>query len=115
MAACAAAGFGDGNPYGMSKACANLYTLTLARAHPEMRINACTPGFIDTDLARPYAVSQNKTPAELGMKPPSEGTRSAMHLLFAALEGNGRYYGSDAKRSPLDRYRSPGDPEYAGD
>jgi len=25
-----------------------------------------------------------------------------------------RYYGSDGLRSPLDRYRSPGDPEYTG-
>ena len=38
-----------------------------------------------------------------------------MHLLIAnGLQGNGRYYGSDAKRSPLDRYRSPGSPEYDG-
>ena len=48
------------------------------------------------------------------MKPPTEGTRAPMHLLFGALEGNGRYYGSDARRSPLDRYRSPADPEYVG-
>ena len=36
------------------------------------------------------------------------------HLLFGELEGNGRYYGSDAKRSPLDKYRSPGSPPYEG-
>ena len=30
------------------------------------------------------------------------------------LEGSGHYYGSDAKRSPLDRYRSPGSPPYEG-
>lgn len=29
--------------------------------------------------------------------------------------GNGRYYGSDAVRSPLDRYRGPGDPPYVAD
>ena len=46
---------------------------------------------------------------------PDEGTVSTMHLLFAdGLEGSGRYYGSDAKRSPLDRYRSPGSPPYEG-
>lgn len=33
----------------------------------------------------------------------------------AVLEGSGRYYGSDGLRSPLDRYRSPGDPPYQGD
>ncbi len=48
------------------------------------------------------------------MKPPAQGARAPMHLLFGELEGNGRYYGSDAQRSPLDRYRSPGSPPYTG-
>jgi carbonyl reductase 1 len=38
-----------------------------------------------------------------------------MFLLFGQPEGNGRYYGSDAKRSPLDRYRSPGSEPYTGE
>lgn len=114
-AAFAAKGLGDGNPYGLSKACANTYTLVLAREHANLRINACTPGFIETDMTRPYAAGQSA--AELGMKPPSEGAKAPMHLLFAPsrdLEGNGHYYGSDAKRSPLDRYRAPGSPPYTG-
>ena len=108
------AGLGDGEAYGLSKACANAFTLAFARAHPELHVNACTPGFIETDLTRPYLASSGKTAQEIGMKSPAEGTRAPMHLLFGALEGNGRYYGSDARRSPLDRYRSPSDPEYAG-
>jgi hypothetical protein len=48
------------------------------------------------------------------MKPPSAGARAPMHHLFGTLEGNGRYYGSDAERSPLDRYRSPGTAPYTG-
>ena len=114
-AAFAAKGLGNGEPYGLSKACVNSYTMLLAREHPSLRINACTPGFIETDLTRKYAESQSKAPAELGMKPPSAGARAAMFLLFGEPEGNGRYYGSDAVRSPLDRYRAPGDPPYAGD
>lgn len=98
--------------YGLSKACANAYTVLLAREHPELQVNACTPGFIETDLTR--AFSEGKSAAELGMKTPAEGARSTLHLLFAALEGNGRYYGSDSKRSPLDRYRAPGSPEHVG-
>lgn len=113
-AAFAAAGLGSSNPYGLSKACANTYTLLLARQNPDLHINACTPGYIETDLTRPVAEARGKNPSELGMKPPAEGTRAPMHLLFGALEGNGRYYGSDAQRSPLDRYRSPGDPPYRG-
>jgi NAD(P)-dependent dehydrogenase (short-subunit alcohol dehydrogenase family) len=108
-------GLGDGNAYGLSKACANTYTLQLARRFPNLSINACTPGFIETDMTRGYAESQGKAPAELGMKTPDDGARSALHLLFGELDGNGRYYGSDCKRSPLDRYREPGSPPYTGD
>lgn len=104
----AAAGLGDGSPYGLSKACANVYTVLLAREHPSLRINACTPGFIETDLTRPYTISAGKTAQDLGMKPPAEGARAPMFLLFGEPEGNGRFYGSDAQRSPLDRYRAPG-------
>lgn len=106
------AGLGDGDAYGLSKACANAYTLQLATRHPNLRINACTPGFIETDMTRGYVVSQGKTAAELGMKPPEEGARTPLLLLFGELDGNGRYYGSDGKRSPLDRYRAPGSPAY---
>lgn len=110
-----AAGLGTGQPYGLSKALANAYTSILARDNPGLHINACTPGFIATDLTRPYAEGSGKTAAEMGMKPPEEGTRSILFLLFEALEGNGRYYGSDAVRSPMDRYRAPGTPAYAPD
>jgi NAD(P)-dependent dehydrogenase (short-subunit alcohol dehydrogenase family) len=109
-----AAGLGDGNSYGLSKACANAYTLVLAREHPELRVNACTPGFIETDLTRPYAEKAGRSAEEMGMKQPKEGTRSPMFLLFGEPEGSGRYYGSDAVRSPLDRYRAPGDPPFEG-
>jgi NAD(P)-dependent dehydrogenase (short-subunit alcohol dehydrogenase family) len=113
-AAFAAKGLGDGSPYGLSKACANSYTMLLARERPSLHVNACTPGFIETDMTRHYAQSSGKSPAALGMKTPADGARAPMHLLFGSLQGNGRFYGSDAKRSPLDRYRSPGSPEYTG-
>jgi NAD(P)-dependent dehydrogenase (short-subunit alcohol dehydrogenase family) len=110
----AAAGLGSGDSYGLSKACANAVTLAFAREHPGLHVNACTPGFIETDLTRPYVEGSGKSATELGMKSPAEGTRSAMHLLFGTLDGNGRYYGSDAQRSPLDRYRAPGSPAFTG-
>jgi NAD(P)-dependent dehydrogenase (short-subunit alcohol dehydrogenase family) len=113
-AAFAAKGLADGSAYGLSKACANTYTMIVAREHPGLRVNACTPGFIETDMTRHFAKSQGKSPAELGMKTPADGARAPMHLLFGSLEGNGHFYGSDAKRSPLDRYRAPGSPEYTG-
>lgn len=99
--------------YGLSKACANLYTLLLARAHPELQVNACTPGFIETDLTRGF-LSPGQNASDAGMKPPAAGARAPLFLLFGAVEGTGRYYGSDAKRSPLDAYRAPGAPAYEG-
>ncbi|APR78264.1 short chain oxidoreductase [Minicystis rosea] len=110
----AAEGLGSGAAYGLSKACANAYTGIFARAHRDLCVNACTPGYIATDMTRPHAVAEGTSPEALGMKPPAEGAKAPMHLLFGALEGSGRYYGSDAKRSPLDRYRAPGSPEYTG-
>lgn len=91
-------------PYGFSKACLNAYTMHLARQHPNLKINAVTPGFIDTDITRGMGAT----------KTPDEGTKPAIYCLIGDLEGNGRYYGSDAVRSPLDRYRGPGDPPYTG-
>lgn len=88
--------------YGFSKACLNAYTMLHAKAHPSLIINSCTPGFIATDLTRGMGATNT----------PEMGTKSAIYLLFGDDTGSGRYYGSDAIRSPLDRYRGPGDPPY---
>ena len=110
----AARGLGDGEPYGLSKACANAYTLIVARQNPRLAVNACTPGFIETDLTRPFATASRQTPQQMGMKPPQAGTIAPCFLLFGDGVGSGRFYGSDAQRSPLDRYRAPGSPPYEG-
>lgn len=109
------AGLAPKDHYGISKACANAYTQILARERPNLGVNAVTPGFIATDLTTPFAEARGQTPQEMGMKTPYEGALAPTHLLFAELEGSGRYYGSDAVRSPLDKYRGPGDPPYTGD
>lgn len=93
--------------YGLSKACLNMYTLQLSlqlQETSQILVNSCTPGFIDTDLTKGFGATNT----------PEMGTVSALHCLFApaAEVGTGRYYGSDAVRSPLDRYRSPGDAPY---
>jgi NAD(P)-dependent dehydrogenase (short-subunit alcohol dehydrogenase family) len=113
-AAFEASGLSDGDAYGLSKAAANAVMLIVAREHPRLMVSACTPGFIATDMTRPYAEASEKTPAEMGMKTPHEGAHAPLHLLFGELQASGWYYGSDAERSPLDRYRSPGDPPFAG-
>ena len=106
-------GLGSTSPYGFSKACANSYTLCLARENPRLMVNACTPGFIETDLAKDFLAG--RTPSEAGMKSPADGARVIMQLLFAPARSSGWYYGSDGLRSPLDRYRAPGSAEYAGE
>ena len=108
-------GSSSGSAYGLSKACTNAYTIFLARQCPDLTVNACTPGFIETDLTRPMAVTGDKTPSEMGMKSPEEGASASVFLLMGNPEGSGHYYGSDCLRSPIDRYRSPGDPPYTGD
>ena len=77
-------------------------------------MNSCSPGFIETDLTRPFAERSGKTPAEMGMLPVEKGTIAPVHLLMNDVNGNGWYYGSDGLRSPMHKYRSPGDPEYDG-
>jgi NAD(P)-dependent dehydrogenase (short-subunit alcohol dehydrogenase family) len=92
-----------GNAYGCSKAILNALTVLLARENPQLAINGCSPGWVQTDLTRG---SGNLTP--------EQGTKSALVCLFNKLEGNGRYYGSDGLRSPLHKSRDPGTPEYRG-
>eukprot|EP00092_Neocalanus_flemingeri_P032030 GFUD01034812.1.p1 GENE.GFUD01034812.1~~GFUD01034812.1.p1 ORF type:complete len:313 (-),score=94.70 GFUD01034812.1:83-1021(-) len=121
-AALAVVGLSEGGmgAYGMSKACVNAYTLHLARRFPTLLINSCSPGFIETDLTRPWAKQSGKKPEEMGMLPVEMGTVAANYLMMGDLEGeiegyeSGRYYGSDGKWSPFHKYRSPGDPAYDG-
>jgi NAD(P)-dependent dehydrogenase (short-subunit alcohol dehydrogenase family) len=97
----------DGSAYGLSKAAVNLWTRQLASAHPNLRVNSCSPGYVLTDLTA--GMGAEKTPEQ------SNCHVAPLFLLFGDPpfpEGNGRYYGSDGVRSPLDRYRGPGDPPY---
>lgn len=46
-----ASGFGDkGQGYSVSKACVNAITAVLARENQDLTINACCPGWVDTDM-----------------------------------------------------------------
>ena len=107
-------GLGDGPSYGLSKALANILTLNMAKIYPNLKINACTPGFIETDMTRPMAKAWGKSPEEAGMKDPRFGAIAPVFLLFDDSVGRGDYYGSDALRSPIDKYRSPGTPAFSG-
>jgi len=97
---------GSNNAYGLSKACLSAYGMVLAKVHPNILTTTISPGFIDTAIVRGYGAR----------KPPSEGTVSIRHCLFADRSkiGNGYYYGSDGLRSPLTTTRDPGTPEFSG-
>lgn len=120
--ACTAIGFGVGDAgfhaYGFSKACLNAYTICLAREHPEFIVNSCSPGMIKTDLFLPMAAAAGKSLDELmesyGALPVEQSVTAPLHLLLSSDVGTGHYYGSDAKRSPMTKYRKPGSPEYDG-
>jgi len=97
----------DNDAYGVSKACVNAYTHLLAKANPTLVVNSVTPGYIDTDLTRGMGAPH----------PPAYGARIPVYLLMdpeVATFPTGRFYGSDGKRSPYDRYREPGSPPYDG-
>lgn len=103
---------GSDSAYGASKAFLNTYLRVLARTDASLAVNACSPGFVATDMTASFFVG--KTPQEAGAITPAEGTRSAFALLFdeSLPTRSGGYYGSDGLRSPLDRYRGPGTPAY---
>ena len=79
-AAFESAGLGKCGSYGFSKAILNLLTMNLAATYPNLKINACSPGFIETDLTRPMAVANEKTPAEMGMLPVGEGAKAPLYV-----------------------------------
>eukprot|EP00965_Chrysotila_dentata_P249343 6208856-Pleurochrysis_carterae.AAC.2 len=91
-------------PYGLSKACLALYTMLLAAEHPKIMSSCVSPGMINTAIVKGFGAT----------KTPEEGTVSTVHCLFAELEGNGWFYGSDAVRSPYHVARNPGEPAYDG-
>lgn len=102
--------------YGFSKAAVNVLVKQHARAWPELVCTACSPGFIVTDLTRAMMQHRNTTPEAAGALPVEKSTVAPWKLLFAT-DGvvSGRYYGSDGLRSPVDKYRAPGTPEYEQD
>ncbi|CAM9304646.1 unnamed protein product [Laminaria digitata] len=104
----------DMGGYGLSKALLNMYTMQLARENPSLLVNACTPGLILTDLGRQFEKKFNVKLDDVGAKPPLDGAEVLVYLATGDVDASGWYFGSDKQRSPLDRYRGPGDPAYDG-
>lgn len=89
--------------YGLSKAALTAYTMVQARECPGLVVSVVSPGFIATKMTAGFNAKLT----------PEQGTVSIRHALFnVPIEKSGFYWGSDAKRSPLDCGRDPGEPEY---
>lgn len=105
----------NGRNYGLSKACLSSLMLIHHREHPGLLVSAVTPGMIETDMTRKVLAGMGQTPESMGCKQPSDGAIAPCHCITGELRGNGWYWGSDGLRSPMDRYRGPGEPEYDGE
>lgn len=84
----AAAGFPDHRAYGVSKAAMNSFTATLAKMNPDLAINCCCPGWVDTGMGN-----------MLGQPPktPQEGAKIPVRLGFGDIGGvSGKYWGNDS-------------------
>lgn len=84
------AGFGRDNgsavSYQVSKACVNAYTMMLAKEHPDLLINCCCPGWVDTDMGQ-----------LLGQPPKSleDGAKIPVRLAVGDIKESGKYWGND--------------------
>ena len=98
---------GDTPIYGLSKMALNYYTRLLAREHPTLRINACSPGFCRTDIAGAAADYSKREP-----KDPTLGADVVFKLLMGTLgEGTGKFYKEISKPgTPLAEARSTEQP-----
>ena len=73
--------------YGVSKASTNALTAVLARENPDLMINCCCPGWVDTDMG---SIGGTRPP-----KAPEDGARIPIRLGFEDIHGvTGRYWGN---------------------
>ncbi|KAK5954190.1 hypothetical protein OHC33_004763 [Knufia fluminis] len=88
------AGWPDSQAYSVSKACVNSFTGILAKQNPNLTINCCCPGWVDTGMGNMIG----KPP-----KKPEEGARIPVKLAVGDVQGvSGRYWGNDSIRGKED-------------
>eukprot|EP01083_Nonionella_stella_P019924 55309_1 len=68
--------------YGVSKCGVSMMTHILARDYPNLVVNCCCPGYVDTDMT-----------SHRGHKTPDEGAMTPAHLAIGDLKGeNGKFW-----------------------
>jgi carbonyl reductase 1 len=94
----AEAGFPSERSYSVSKAGINILTSILAKQTPNLTINCCCPGWIDTEMGDLVSTRKVRPP-----KTPEEGGRIPFKLGFGDVQGvSGRYWANDSVRSKED-------------
>ncbi|KAF2481683.1 NAD-P-binding protein [Neohortaea acidophila] len=84
---------GPKRAYSFSKACINAFTRILARDNPGLVINACCPGWVNTDMG--VLVGTSKPP-----KTPEQGALIPYHLAFEDIgDVSGKYWANSSLRS----------------
>lgn len=82
------AGWPDRKAYSVSKACVNSFTGILAKQNPELTINCCCPGWVDTGMGNMVGRPPKK---------PEEGARIPVRLAMGDVKGvSGRYWANDS-------------------
>lgn len=82
------AGWPDRKAYSVSKACVNSFTGILARQNPNLTINCCCPGWVDTGMGN-----------MLGRPPKTteDGAKIPVRLAVGDVEGvSGKYWANDS-------------------
>lgn len=75
--------------YSVSKALMNAFTRVLGKENPEVKINCCCPGWVETDMGKMVGNSPPKTP--------EEGAKIPVRLALGDIGGvSGIYWGNDS-------------------
>jgi carbonyl reductase 1 len=81
--------------YSVSKALVNGLTAILARENPSVLINACCPGWIDTDMGGIVSPRGTRPP-----KTAEEGAQVVLHLAVGEIgDVSGKYWANDSIRA----------------
>jgi len=84
------AGWPDRKAYSVSKACVNSFTSILAKQNPELIINCCCPGWVDTGMGNMVGSAPKK---------PEEGAKIPVRLAVGNVGGvSGKYWANDSIR-----------------
>jgi carbonyl reductase 1 len=91
-------GFPSERSYGVSKSAINVFTKILAKENPDVLINCCCPGWIDTGMGDLVSTRKVRPP-----KTPEQGAVIPVKLAVGEIGGvSGAYWANESVRSKED-------------